>query len=169
MYLKSIYYTILILGIITFSHTNIHAQRTKANSYKEWFNIGYGYTAKIGKNDMLGNTFGPSFNIKPKYTPFIHHIALQYTKSYVGASILSIDYGLGLVNFHTDKFLLWGVTALSVLKAELYYSSAIYAGVNFQLGAAWFFLKEAGIGLEVFSNINSFHNMHGARILLILK
>ncbi len=169
MYLKSIYYTILIIGIVIGSYTPIHAQKRKNSSYQEWFSLGYGYTAKIGKNDLLGNTFGPSFNIKPRNTIYMHHIGLQYTKAFTGASILSIDYGLGLPYFKSDKFLMWGVTALSVLKAELYYSSATYVGVNLKAGAAWFFVKEAGVGIELFSNINSFHNMHGARVLLILK
>ncbi len=169
MHLKLVYYPFMILGIIAFSSLHGYAQKKKDNSYKEWFNIGYGYTAKIGKKDILGNTFGPSFNIKPRNTPYIHHIGLQYTKAFVGPSILSIEYGLGLVNNHSNKLLLWGITALSVLKAELFYSSASYVGINVQVGAAWFFIKEAGIGLELFSNINSFHNFHGARVLLILK
>ncbi|MDZ4757275.1 MAG: hypothetical protein SGJ10_03930 [Bacteroidota bacterium] len=155
--------------ILAFSNLPVHAQKKKDHSYKEWFSVGYGYTTKIGKKDISGNTFGPSFNIKPRSASYMHHIGLQYTKSYVGASILSIDYGLGLPYFKSDKFIVWGITALSVLKAELFYSSATYVGVNFKVGAAWMFVKEAGLGLELFSSINSFHNMHGARLLFILK
>lgn len=161
---KSIYLLLLILYPFTF----VLAQKktTKRSTYQEWFSVGYGYTYKISKNDFLGNTFGPSFSIKPRNANYMHHFGLQYSKSYSNTSVLAIDYGLGVPYFLSDKYILWYSGSLAVLRAE---PSTTYVGFTAKAGASWVFTQGAGIGLELSSCFNAYHPMHAVKVVFILK